>query len=461
MPNGTGRAARRADSRFPAARPPGGPMSTEARYEGALEALREHIDGLWIVDTHEHLSDEAERSRDDDVLVEWLRHYFSCDLVSAGLSDANLAYVRNPAKPLMDRWDRVEPYWRAAESTGYGRALDIAAREIYGVEGVTRATIDELNRRFVEARDRGGHYRRVLKEMSRIAISIVDSNLRCDREFFASVSRVDGFLIPSHRTDTCRIGDEAGVKIHTLDDWKHATDVILDRWFDAKGVVALKCGVAYQRSLRFEKVSHEEAERAFNEIFCEDRSPAWRPGTKPVTALQDHMMHHCLAWADRRGATVQIHTGIQEGNGNVITQSNPVHLTNLFLEYGDVKFDVFHMGYPYQQELSVLAKNFRNVYIDMCWGHIISPEAARRALVEWLDAVPANKIMAFGGDYCLVDGVYGHQKMARGNVASSLAQKVADGSFDLDRARQIAGWVFYDNPVRLFGLADRVRPGPG
>ena len=91
--------------------------------------------------------------------------------------------------------------------------------------------------------------------------------------------------------------------------------------------------------------------------------------------------------------------------------------------------------------------------------HRFSPEAARRALVEWLDAVPANKIIAFGGDYCFVDGVYGHQRLARDNVAVALATKVADGSFDLDRARQIAQWVFVDNPVRILNLEDRIETG--
>ena len=168
------------------------------------------------------------------------------------------------------------------------------------------------------------------------------------------------------------------------------------------------------------------------------------------------MMHALLRLADQRGLTVQVHTGIQEGNGNVIADSNPVNLTNCFLEYENITFDIFHMGYPYTQELSNLAKNFRNVNIDMCWGHIISPEAARRALSEWLDAVPANKIIAFGGDYCFVDGVYGHQKLARENVATVLADKVADGSFDLDRAKQIAHWLFVDNPARILKLTDRL-----
>ena len=166
-------------------------------------------------------------------------------------------------------------------------------------------------------------------------------------------------------------------------------------------------------------------------------------------------MHHLLALADERGLTMQVHTGLQEGNGNIITDANPTLLTNLFIEYGNVKFDIFHMGYPYMLELSNLAKNFQNVFIDMCWGHIISPEAARRALIEWLDAVPANKISAFGGDYAFVDGVYGHQELARRNVARALADKVEEDCFSVDQACQIARMLFVDNPERLFGLQGR------
>jgi len=95
---------------------------------------------------------------------------------------------------------------------------------------------------------------------------------------------------------------------------------------------------------------------------------------------------------------------------------------------------------------------FPNVIIDMAWAHIISPEACVRGLVEWLDAVPANKICAFGGDYLFPDGVVGHAALARQNVARALAAKVDRGVFDLDRAKEIAGWVFVDNPKRVFRL---------
>jgi predicted TIM-barrel fold metal-dependent hydrolase len=432
-------------------------MSVSARFEEASEVLTEHINGLRIIDTHEHLPDEKDRPADADVLSEWLTQYFSSDLVSAGLSDEGVAFAKDPTRDLMARWEAVEPFWHAARSTGYGRALDITARDIYGLDHVGRDTIGDLNAKFLEAREKGSHYRRVLKDKSRIAVSVVDTNLDCDREFFASVARLGAFLSPSHRMNTVSLGDEAGVRIHSLGDWKAAAGTVLDRWFDEKGAVGLKCGLAYLRPLRFDKVPEVDAERAFAQLFDDAHSPDWRPGIKMARTFEDHMMHFVLAWADRRGIAVQFHTGIQEGNGNIITNANPTHLTNLFLEYRNVKFDVFHMGYPYMQELSVLAKNFRNVHIDMCWGHIISPEAARRALVEWLDAVPANKISAFGGDYGFVDGVYGHQRIARENVAWSLATKVADASFDTDRAKEVACWVFFENPKRLFGLDERVR----
>lgn len=418
----------------------------------AYEKILEHIEGLEIVDTHEHLPGrDADRPKDTDVLAEWLTHYFSCDLVSAGLSDADLARARDSRGDLMERWKLVAPFWHAARSTGYGRSLDLAARDIYGVPGVSAETILDLDKQFRLARSKGHHYRRVLKKKSKIAVSIVDSNPGADPDFFAWVMRFDEFLCPTHRREIVAKERALGMKIHSVRDWKKAMEQQLNSVLE-RGAVGLKTGLAYMRSLRYEKVTEADAERAFNELFADDHSPEWRAPIKVGQPLQDHIMHHLLALCDERGLAFQFHTGIQEGNGNIIYHSNPVLLTNLFLEYGNVKFDIFHMGYPYMLELSNLAKNFRNVHIDMCWGHIVSPEAARRALVEWLDAVPANKISAFGGDYCFVDGVYGHQYLARRNVAAALAAKVLTDAFDLERAKEIATWLFIDNPKRIFGL---------
>lgn len=420
------------------------------------ESLLDHVKSLKIVDTHEHLPCELERPKDTDVLAEWLQLYFSCDLVSAGLSEKDLAIVRDSRQDITFRWKLVEPYWHAAESTGYGRSLSLAARDLYGIDTINGQTIEQLDQRFKEARTRGGHYRFVLRERSGISLSIRDSMPMPYQETedpFVFTMRTDGFICPTHYSQIRAAGSEVGLEVHTLADWMDVTRRHIERHLNGKTkVVCLKCGLAYHRSLRFDKVTYADADRAFNELFADCNLPDWRPPVKVAKVLSDWMMHFVCRVADDNKLVYQVHTGIQEGNGNVIYDSNPTLLTNLFLEYRNARFDVFHMGYPYVMELGNLAKNFRNVFIDMCWGHIISPEAARRALVEWLDAVPANKINAFGGDYGFVDGVYGHQLLARQNVATALAQKVTDGSMGLSRAKEVATWLFIDNPKQLFGL---------
>ena len=162
------------------------------------------------------------------------------------------------------------------------------------------------------------------------------------------------------------------------------------------------------------------------------------------------MVHKVIQFAGEIGLPVQIHTGLQEGNENIITNSNPTLLVSLFREYKKVKFDIFHGSYPYVGELAALAKNFPNVYVDMCWLHIVSPYKAREALSEWLDTVPSNKIFGFGGDYRFVEGVYGHSIIARENIAKVLADKVEEVVLTERRAVKIVEKLLKQNAENLF-----------
>jgi predicted TIM-barrel fold metal-dependent hydrolase len=127
-------------------------------------------------------------------------------------------------------------------------------------------------------------------------------------------------------------------------------------------------------------------------------------------------------------------------------------LKNLFAEYPNLKFDIFHMGYPYERELIVLAKTHPNVYIDLCWAHIISPFASRNAFYEMLDVLPHTKIMGFGGDYLFFDGVVGHITLAKQNICTVLAEKVCKGECDIDLSEKILQAVLHDNAKRVFKL---------
>ncbi len=427
----------------------------------AFEGIFEFMNGLEIIDTHEHLPySEAAREKDTDFLKEYLTHYFSRDLLSAGLKPSDFQKVTDHRLPLGKRWELVEPFWESCRNTGYGRSLDISVKALYGIEKICRQTVEPLEAAFQKSL-KPGHFRRVLKEKSRIRVSLLDNLLywddrECDPEFFRGVYRVDKFIYPKTGVDIEEIENYSGTRICSFDDWLDACEAMLDRAL-ARGAVALKSALAYQRTLSYDRTTRQEAEEGFNEIFkvkhIRDKSmQVFVVGKK----FQDYMMHFILKLADRRKLVFQFHTGIQEGSGNVISNSDPALLSNLFLEYPGVDFDVFHMGYPFQQTVSVLAKNFPNVYIDMCWAHIISPRASIDALVEWVDSVPLNKISAFGGDHRFVDGICGHQYLARLNISKALAKAIEDGAFDLDRAKEVAEMLFYKNPVRLFKLEGKI-----
>ncbi len=438
-----------------------GGMSMKKIYQEIME----YINNLEIIDTHEHLpSKEEDRDRETDVLKEYLTHYFCCDLISAGLPREDYQKIMEEKLSILEKWNLVDPYWDAARYTGYGRALDISVKELYGIDSISKETIEELNIKFKKSL-KPGHFAKVLKDKAKIVTSLLnvhtlgeeydvqtERTIYCNKKFFSPVYIIDKIVFPLNWDDIYKVEVESGIKITSFFNWLAAAEVLIEKAYKL-GAVALKSGLAYQRPLNYERVLRSAAEEGFNHVFKTKHLPDLMDKTVTVgKAFQDYMFHFILDIANDNNMVIQIHTGIQEGSGNILSNSNPELLSNLFLEYPDVGFDIFHMGYPYQNELTVLAKNFPNVFIDMCWAHILSPNASVNALLEWVDTIPLNKISAFGGDYVFVDGVYGHLQLAKENVAKALSIKVREDLFDVDRAKEISRWMFYDNPKRIFKL---------
>jgi len=437
-------------------------MSTQ---QDAYNEILNYIETLDIIDTHEHLPcREEDRDMKADVLKEFLGHYFNRDLVSAGLSMENHNRVVEEELPIMEKWKMVEPYWEISRYSGYGRALDIVASDIYGIDKIDGSTIEELNDKFLKTL-KPGHFKKILKDKCRIKTSLLnvetldkkydprqERSIHCDKKFFSPVYRIKDLVQPNLWFQIEKVEKQSGIRITSFSRWLEAAGIMIEKAY-SMGAVALKNGLAYTRTLKYERAERSRAEEEFNRIFSTKHMPDWNDRPAPTgKAFQDYMFHFILDIANHENMIVQIHTGIQEGNGNILSNSNPGLLSNLFLEYPDITFDIFHISYPYQNELTVLAKNFANVFIDMCWAHIVSPNASVNALLEWFDTVPLNKISAFGGDYLFIDGVYGHLKLAQQNVAKALSIKVGEGLFDIDRANDIAKMLFYDNPKNIFRL---------
>lgn len=438
-----------------AARPSAGaPRQGASGFEKSLAA---ELDRLQLFNVHEHLIPEKERLAQHADFFTLAGHYALSDVISAGLEGDALKTVRDPAAPAAERWKAFEPHWKAARHTGYGQALSIAIADLYDVPEISGSSLAAINAA-ITARNKPGLYDEILRNRARIEWSLVDAYWNqkpapLDRADFLLSQRFDGFITPSSAEDVKRLEQVSGVSIQSLRGLKRAVEHTFEQGARA-GMVAVKSGLAYRRELLFHEVPEGEAAADFERLMKGgvELPKGFHAQTQRVfRKLEDHMFHHVVRLADEHRRPFQIHTGLLANNGCVIENTRPTLLSNLFFLYPRVKFDIFHIGYPYQQELAVLAKLFPNVYADFCWAHIISPVAARRTLDEYLETVPANKILGFGGDYRYPELTYAHARMARSNVARVLADKVASGVFSESAALETGRMLLRENAVRLFG----------
>jgi len=423
--------------------------SLEDRLLGELEAIE-------TVNTHEHIIPESERVSQKIDFFTLAGHYAINDLISAGLSQEAVKVINDVNAPEATRWRAFEPGWKMARFTGYGQALRIAVRDIYGVEEISASSLGAINNQ-IRARNKPGFYRDVLKKRARIRFSVVDDYwnavpVRLDTDMFVLAHKFDRFVRPWGRADVEALEQITETSITTLRELKAALEKNFEQSLTA-GMVTVKTTLAYDREIHFREVGEDDASRDFDRMMGGGEALPdgfRRLVNRPFRDLEDHMFHSVVQLADSHKVPFQIHTGLHAGNGNFIANSNPTLLNNLFFLYPRVKFDLFHISYPYQGELSVLAKLFPNVYVDFCWAHIVSPSVARRTLHEFLEMVPVNKMSGFGGDYRYPELSYAHLQMARRNVAQVLAEKTQAHFCTEEEAAAIGRLIMHDNPASLF-----------
>ena len=416
--------------------------------------IRAALDAIPIVDCHEHLQRESELPKGNDIhLGRFFIHYANCDLISAGMSPAEMSRVQNVSTLTpKERFALLEPWYRKAWNTAYCESLRIGWRDLFGVEDLTADTAEILTERMRTA-VKDGWTRQVF---DRAGIDYALNNPFGPKMVFNPdfdpacfiCDMVDGFT----SLQIAELAQESGLDILCLNDYLKVIDWYFDQY--AAKASACKVGRAYDRSLYFEDVSQSSVESIFNrQIAFYGQND--RPGRSEVMALENFILHYLCRKCGEYGLRMKFHTGLQEGNGNLISNSRAARLANLFLKYPKTLFDIYHISYPYQEEAITLVKNFANVTMDFCWVWIINPAAGRRALSEMLDSLPASKLHGFGGDYIFVEGTYGHAAIARREIARVLCEKVEEGRFSEEYALQVGRMLLRDNAIENFGLQKR------
>ena len=412
--------------------------------------IRAEVDRVQIIDTHEHLALPIDLVNIGKLDFGWLFIvYARCDLISAGMPPEDMAKVNDLKSDwsVSQKWQALKPYWERSWNTAYCECLRIAFNDLYGIEDLRDDTVEELSAK-IDAVDRQSWIRTVFDKAG-IELAMLNVNIPpvYHRERYPDLFLYD---MGDDFSTLGRIPDmreETGLPIDSLDSFLQAIDWYFEHLADE--ACALKIGRAYDRTLFFDDVEASDASRIFERFL---REPLNRAEVQP---LEDFVVHYCLEKCAEYDLPVKFHTGLQEGNGNEIKNSRAGLMTNLFLKHPKTRFDIFHISWPYTEELTAICKNFPNVYIDFCWAWIFNPPAARRYLADMLETVPLSKIHGFGGDFHCVEGTYGHSVIARREIARVLAEKVEAGRFTEDFAIRAAQRILRENALENFRIEEK------
>ncbi|OPZ84956.1 MAG: glucuronate isomerase [bacterium ADurb.Bin429] len=421
-------------------------------YDNAYAALMETLEALEIVDSHEHLPSEAARVAQTPDFSLFFSHYCYSDLLSAGMPKADARrFIFDSASSVEEKWALVSPYYSAIADGSYARAAHLAMERFYGISRLESLADAEALTRAIRANNTPGLYRRVLKEACRIRLSLNFGNLDDDPEFFAPVIFVNP-VVETQPAAFEALEAHSGVPCTSLDRYIEALRGLL-RSYHARGMKGLKHSLAYMRDLHFAPVTHADAEAMFNRLT--EEGYGWRDavlGYQERRPLQDYLVHRLCEIAAELDVPFVMHTGMQAHDRHRADDARPGHLWNLPLRFTATRFVLLHAGFPWLEDAAMLAKQYPNVYLDLAWVHLMSPEIAVRELRAIVDLVPMNKVIGFGGDYCVVEKIYGHLILARRNLARVFAEKVAAGDLTLPRAEAWLRAMLRENPAHLYAV---------
>lgn len=263
-----------------------------------------------------------------------------------------------------------------------------------------------------------------------------------DGNLFTPAFRINIFLNGFDRDfvdqDKCNIKKYFPEPVNNMRDYIDGLfEIIVKK--HKEGCVALKCAIAYERGLDFYPVSEADAEIAL-------KSNGKMLTQKNIDDFQSYVFYKLCEIAARLDIPFQIHTGLGQ-----IEKTRAIYLTRAVKDHPSTKFILFHLSFPYIDDVISLAHNFDNVYPDVCWVPLLSVHAAEEAINRLLDCVNADKL-CWGCDTWTAEESYGAVLAMAHTLAAALSKRIEEGFMSLDRAKDVCKKLMYDNAKRIYKL---------
>lgn len=427
-----------------------GCQTTPPARSATYTRIKTELDKVAVIDTHDHLWPFEMLPGFADTGKGW-----GMNLVglwrNSYLTWTNSITPYDPKQPFSVWWEKAKHDFDNARALSFYRYMLPAFADLYGVDfdRINDEQAQALNDRIFENyKDQRWLYH-VITDRANIELMFNDPywarfKLETYYPFEVLVLNVTTLTRGFNPSEFNNPNDspyvfakQEGMSIASLDDYL----AVLDRLFTkakAAGAVCLKTTIAYERSLQFENVPREAAERVFGRVRGELTQ-------SEIRAFEDFIMWRLVELSAQHELPFQIHTGDARIQG-----SNPMLLVDLIQTNPKTKFILFHGGYPWIGETgAIVMRHGSHVWVDSCWLPTISYTMAKRAYQEWLEVMPSDRIM-WGADVNHAEGIYGAAEFARRCIADALSEKVDRGQLREEDAVRIGRQILRENALKLF-----------
>jgi len=456
-------------------------------------SLFAQLTALPTVDAHEHLHAEEMRvARTVDVFLLFYQ-YIVTQLICAGMPPAQAQALEREDVPLDQKWATLSPYLDHVRHNAVARPAFEAIKYYFGEDDLTADNYERLTEQ-MRAHNQPGLFEKCLRRDCNIDTVLNQNRTMWQTDLFKPILFETRFIGGPNREGFQAVMVEA----NEPDKWAMCEDALAgidtsrgvsgrspDRGpatgrHDSRGprpagaghpatrdeglpdtlgqfieimeeLLALRAreGMIGVKSIGFEYVPVEKSRaQAAYQYMCAGKAEG-----DDLCALASYLRDQMWEACGRLNLVAVIHTGVWAGNYADHTTIRPTNVLPMALAHRDTRFDLFHAGTPWPVDAGLVARASHNIWLNMCWSPLLSPVLAEQALDIWIDGVPSNRIIGFGGDYWWnIENVYGALMQAREVYAKVLARRVREGAFTEARALELARRWLHDNPREAYGL---------
>lgn len=387
------------------------------------------LNDLPVFSTHQHHM-ESDKQRELDLHTVFARSYVGWCSVPTGNSQ-----------------EERRTWLDGIRTNSYFVWLEKAIQYIYNTEKITAENWDEISKSISYAHQEKDYHINVLKEKGNYLGLLEDcfwntgSNVGYP-DFITPVYRLDlwmnGFHPDSTDSNGCSPHQSFSEPITDFDTYieKFKAEITRRR----PNLAALKCAMAYERSLYFKEPGYSKAKSVYG------KQPSEVSEQERID-FGDYMFHMGLKVAEDLDLPVQIHTGLAKLQG-----SDPLLLDNVISAYPKVRFVLFHGGFPWIYNTAALAHNYANVIVDINWLPLISTSAAKEALHVYIETLRDNRWITWGADTWTSEEAVGAMFAFKHVLTSVLSEKVESGYFTINEAEDFARKIMYQNAKQIYNV---------